>query len=283
MNKNYLHQDIYELAAKAQNRNYTLMRIKQLKIFSILVLAGLVSCNQDNIIVNWEKLFQDNSVTGTFVLKDVNASTTLIYNKERSNKEFVPASTFKILNSMIALQVSSIASVNDTIKWDGVEREFKPWNKDQTMRSALPISCVWFYQELARRTGEKQMQFWLTESDYGNKKIENNIDKFWLEGNLAISANEQIDFLEKLIKDELPFDKDIQKTVKEIMITDSTKNYVIHSKTGWSKGIGWNVGYVETKGNIWIFAMNIDMNDIKMANVRKTITYDILREQKIIE
>lgn len=127
------------------------------------------------------------------------------------------------------------------------------------------------------------MQKWITETNYGNKKIENTIDRFWIDGNLAISANEQIDFLEKLVKDKLPFDNDIQETVKEIMITDTTDAYIIHSKTGWSQNIGWNVGYIEAKNNVWIFAMNIDMHDIEMANIRKTLTYDILKEQRIIE
>lgn len=113
--------------------------------------------------------------------------------------------------------------------------------------------------------------------------IENKIDRFWLDGNLEISAIEQVEFLEKLIKDELPFDRDIRKRVKEIMITDSAKNYIIHSKTGWSNRIGWNVGYIETKNNVWIFAMNIDLNSMKTAINRKLITYDILREQGIIE
>ena len=146
-----------------------------------------------------------------------------------------------------------------------VDYEYKTWNKDQTMRSAFPVSCVWFYQELARRIGEKQMQKWINASNYGNKKIYNVIDRFWLDGNLEISASEQINFLEKLIKGELPFDKNIQKTAKEIMISDSTDDYIVHSKTGFSKKIGWNVGYIETKENIWIFAMNIDMDNSKMG------------------
>ncbi len=259
------------------------MKIKVLTIVLNLALLVFVSCNHDNSTDNWENFFQENNVNGTFVLKNLGTNEILIYNKERSNKEFVPASTFKILNSMIALQESSIESINDTIKWDGINRSFKSWNKDQTMKSALPISCVWFYQELARRTGQEKMQEWIDKTNYGNKKIENKIDRFWLDGNLAISANEQIDFLEKLVKNELSFDKNIQKTVKGIMITDSTTNYIIHSKTGWSQDIGWNVGYVEAKDNVWIFALNIDMENLSKGKLRKILTYDILSEQKIIK
>ena len=259
------------------------MEIKGFTIILILALLGFSSCNQDNSSDNWGAFFQENNVSGTFVLKDTRTNKTLIYNKERSCKEFVPASTFKILNSMIALQESLVANINDTIKWDGINSSFESWNKDQTMKSALPISCVWFYQELARRTGQEKMQEWIDKTNYGNKKIENEIDRFWLDGNLAISANGQIDFLEKLVKNELPFDEDIQETVKGIMITDSTNNYIIHSKTGWSQDIGWNVGYVEAKDNVWIFALNIDMESLSKGKLRNILTYDILKEQKIVE
>lgn len=256
------------------------MKIKGIIFF---VLLQLVSCNQEKNTSNWASFFNENNVKGTFVLKNTTTNEILTYNDDRSNKEFVPASTFKILNSMIALQELSISSINDTIKWDGLDRGYEPWNKDQTMKSAFPISCVWFYQQLARRTGRKKMQRWIAKSNYGNEKLDSELDRFWLDGRLAISAKGQIDFLERFVNNELPFDKNIQEVVKNIMLTDSTKNYTIYSKTGWSNNIGWNVGYVETKDNVWIFALNIDMNNMKMANVRKIITYDILEEQKIIE
>ena len=184
---------------------------------------------------------------------------------------------------MIALQTSAIKSVNDTIKWDGIDKGWKLWNKDQTMKTAMPISCVWFYQELARRIGKKQMQNWVDKVNYGNRNIGEKIDNFWLEGDLRISAKEQILFIEKLINNELQFDKKIQETVKEIMVTDSTEAYTIHSKTGWTNQIGWNVGYVETKKNKWIFAMNMDIIKEEDAKYRKKITYEILKIEQIIE
>ena len=215
-----------------------------------MFIFGVTSCNTTTY---WNSIFHKHNVTGTFVLKNISTQKTYLHDSNRSKKEFVQASTFKILNSMIALQVGAVASVDDTIKWDGVDHRYKSWNGDQTMRTALPISCVWFYQELARKVGEKKMQEWLTKVHYGNENIDNKITRFWLDGNLKISAIEQVEFIEKLVKNELPFDMYIQNIVKNIMITDSTSNYVIHSKTGWSKQIGWNVGYVEIKNGVWIF------------------------------
>ena len=259
------------------------MILKRTHILALIMLFGLSSCDRNHTESNWENLFQNHHVKGTFVLKDLGTGKTRVYNKKRSRQAFIPASTFKILNSMIALQTSSIESVDDTIKWDGVDRGYALWNKDHTMRTAFPVSCVWFYQELARRTGNEHMQKWVNDSNYGNMKIGPQIDRFWLDGDLRISAQEQINFIEKLIKNELPFDKTIQETVKSIMINDATDQYVVHAKTGWSQGVGWYVGYIESNNNTWIFSLNIDMDNINQAVIRKLLTYDILKEQGVIQ
>ena len=255
-----------------------------LKILTIILsLLILTSCAQEEKNIKWKKIFDKYNVKGTFVLKDISNDKMKIFNQERSDSVFLPASTFKILNSMIALQTSVINTINDTIKWDGIDKGWEQWNKDQTMKTAMPISCVWFYQELARRIGKKRMQKWVNKCNYGNKKLGGKIDNFWLKGDLRISAKEQILLIEKLIKNDLPFDKKIQETVKEIMITDSTRKYIIHSKTGWTNQIGWNVGFIETLNNKWIFAMNMDINNKKDTKYRKKITYEILKSENIIE
>ncbi len=259
------------------------MKIILSVILTILIFILDIGCNQQKRDKEWGRVFDKYSIKGTFLLKDISTNKLKVYNKNRADSAYLPASTFKVLNSMIALQTAVIESVNDTIKWDGVDRGWKLWNKDQTMKTAMPLSCVWFYQELAKRIGKKRMQKWINLADYGNKKIEHNIETFWLKGELRISAREQIRFLEKLIANKLPFDKEIQKTVKMLMITDSTANYVIHSKTGWINQIGWNIGYVETKNNKYIFAMNIGVLHKKDEGYRKKITYEILKTEQIIE
>ena len=252
-------------------------------IATVFTSTIIISCNQGESIKEWNKIFDNYNIKGTFLLKNISTNELKIYNEKRSDSTYLPAPTFKILNSMIALQTSSIKNVNDTIKWDGIDKGWKPWNKDQTMKTAMPISCVWFYQDLARRIGKEQMQKWIDLADYGNKKMGKEVDNFWLEGDLRISAKEQISFIEKLIADELPFDREIQETVKKLMITDSTANYVIHSKTGWTNQIGWNVGYIETNSNKWIFAMNQNIINKDDAKYRKKITYEILKTERIIE
>ena len=257
--------------------------MKPITFILLTTLLLSVNCSQSRVADKWKDIFEQYNITGTFVLKNLSTQEMKIYDQARSEQRFVPASTFKILNSMIALQTGVINRVEDTIRWDGTKRGLKSWNRDHTMRSAISVSCVWFYQELARRIGREKMSYWLEKADYGNKKIENRIDKFWLEGELSISAIEQVDFIQRLIKNDLPFDSQIQEVVKEIILTDANDEYTTHAKTGWSQKIGWYVGYIETKKDTWIFAMNMDMEDIQKAKYRKIITNDILKAEGIIK
>ncbi|MGZ2369456.1 class D beta-lactamase [Ancylomarina sp. YFZ004] len=292
-NRYYMEESKAEAAEKAYRRSqadtrkltYALVSIKDGEVVLQDVLIDGVSIKDivEKENEEWKHIFDKRHIKGTFVLKNMSTGDIKIYNSERSDSTYLPASTFKILNSMIALQSAAIKSVDDTIKWDGVDRGFAAWNKDHTMRTAMPVSCVWFYQELARRIGKEQMQYWVNQVAYGNKNIGKGIDDFWLEGDIRISANEQVAFIEKLINNQLPFDTEIQETVKELMVTDSAEKYTMHSKTGWTNQIGWNMGYIDTKNNRWIFAMNQDILQKQDAKYRKEITYEILKTEKIID
>ena len=233
------------------------------------------------------KSFVKRESNGCFVLYNTKNQTYQYINETRCDSSYLPASTFKIINSLISLEEGVVNGVYDTIKWDGKDRGWKNWNEDHCMASALENSVVWFYQELARRVGQENMQKWIDSVAYGNRRMGKDIDKFWLEGDIRISAKQQVDFLQKLINNELPFKNENQKIVKQIMLTDSTENYQIYSKTGWAirtrKQIGWLVGYVVAKDNTWIFALNMDIHQNPDAKYRKEIVYEILKEEEIID
>ncbi|MCI5139195.1 MAG: class D beta-lactamase, partial [Candidatus Electrothrix sp. AR1] len=160
------------------------------------------------------------------------------------------------------------------------------WNRDQSLETAFPISCVWFYQELAKRVGNSKYLSHLDTLDYGNMRTGPDVTTFWLEGDLKISAREQIDFLKKLYKNQLPYEGKYLETLKRIMVVDKTPQYVIRAKTGWAMRIkhqiGWYVGYVETSGQVWFFATNIDIESKIDATYRKEITMEALTLEGII-
>lgn len=236
---------------------------------------------------DWGKFFEEAGVHGCFLLYDLQNDSLHVYNPARMDSGCIPASTFKIPNSLIALETGVVRNEHDTIAWDGVQRFVPRWNADHDMSSAFQYSTVWFYQELARRIGHKRMQQYIDAIRYGNRDIGGGIDLFWLEGDLRITPREQITFLVRLRNNELPFSLETMSTVRRIMIVEQTESYVLRAKTGWgarlSPEIGWYVGYVERGGSVWFFANNIDMRKDEDAEARIGISRRILGELGLID
>lgn len=220
--------------------------------------------------------FQDLDIEGSIVIYDLNQDLTHQHNPERNATSFLPASTFKILNSLISLETGVIANELSILTWDGVDRSIPAWNRDHNMRTAFPASTVWFYQVLARRIGYERMQQWVAAADYGNHNIGNSdaIDTFWLNGDLRITPQQQIQFLQRLQSNSLPFSDDTLATVKDIMIVERTPDYIIRAKTGWALvgEVGWYVGYVEQNENTYFFATNIHIRDQTDLENRAEVT-----------
>lgn len=259
-------------------------------ILFLLSFVLTISGNNGKIIIeknDWAKYYNDVNLDGTFVLTKLNSDTLYYYNLERANKRYLPASTFKIPNSLIALETEVITDENEIIEWDGKIRFIEQWNKDQNLQSAIKYSCVWFYQELARRVGRDRMQLYVDLINYGNSKLGAQIDTFWLEGDIRISPMEQIDFLTAFINRQLPFKKRNIDIVEKILLIDSTNTFRLYAKTGWTARVGfqvgWYVGFVKKNNEIWIFALNIDINEKKDADNRESITRAILKGEGVID
>lgn len=254
---------------------------------SILLLAGMIlstSCLAQADDEDLAGLFSVRGVAGTIIITSLDGGTSYVYNETRSREQFLPASTFKMLNTLIALQEGAIRDEQEILKWDGTDKGRPEWNRDQSMASAFPASCVWFYQELARRVGDRKYQQYLRRLKYGNRKTGPDVTTFWLEGDLRISAVEQIAFMKKLVKEELPFSKGHMQVLKKLMTVEETSRYSLKAKTGWTgrNGIGWYVGYVETKGNTWLFAMNLDTVKLGDEKYRQEITREALKLKGIL-
>lgn len=232
-------------------------------------------------------VFKEANVEGSFLLYDQKQSRYLAYNTARCRTRFSPASTFKIFNSLAALETGVIADENEVIAWDSVQRDIKEWNQDHTLRSGIKYSVVWLYQELARRIGREKMQAYLDSVGYGNHTIGNKVDMFWLDGSLRISQEEQIDFLRKLHRNELPFSQRSIDIVKDIMTLEETPRWIYRGKTGWalrdSINTGWFVGYLERGDDVWFFATNIEMDGNRTLATRQEITRTILKKLNLFD
>ena len=184
------------------------------------------------------------------------------------------------------MEHGAVVNGTEIIKWDGQIRGMDVWNRDQSIETAFPVSCVWFYQELAKRVGLNAYQGYLQQINYGNGKVGQELTTFWLEGDLRISAYQHVNFLRKLVLRQFAFKETSYDLLKRIMVIERADSYTISGKTGWAtktdSPVGWIVGYVDTKNGTWLFATNIVMTKIEEAPKRMQITLDALKAKGII-
>ena len=243
---------------------------------------------------DFSPIFKKANVQGTFVLVDGQTGRTLRYNPERAQKRFLPASTYKIPNSLIAMETGVATGPDFTLKWNSTvapRQSWWPtvWGQDHTLKTALPNSVVWYYQELARRVGPERMQSYVDRFRYGNQNITGGIDRFWLTGGLRISAEEQVDFLRRFYSGKLGVSERTTRTVKELLVLEQTPQYRLSGKTGWAglgdpsvPEVGWFVGYLERDERVHFFAINIDIMKNEDAAARLSVTKAILRDLGLI-
>ncbi|WP_170170399.1 class D beta-lactamase [Hymenobacter perfusus] len=242
---------------------------------------------------DFQPQFARYGVQGSFLLYDEPAGQYVAYNLKRCRQRFLPASTFKIPNTLIGLQTGALPDTAEICRWDGVTRSFPQWNQDMTYARALRVSCVPCYQQLARRIGVARYQQWLRRLRYpGMVVTPATLDTFWLGGKSQISQVEQVDFLRRLQAETLPVEKRHQRAVKQLLILRKTPEYTLYGKTGWrfrsarNPDNGWLVGWLErADGRRAFFALNVEpqpgpINDDQFIASRRAVTEAVLRELK---
>lgn len=237
------------------------LRPSFLLLTGCLLLVGLAGCTapaRSETRPEWKSLYAPYGAEGCFVLLDEKQNLTYRSDSDCAAERFLPASTYKILNALIALESGTASGPDFELTWDGTYYPIDTWNRNQTLKSAMQNSVVWYYQELARREGAETIQKYLTASAYGNQNMGGPIDSFWLEGDLRISADEQITFLQKLVHNQLPFSAQNMAAVRSMILVEETPTYRLYAKTGWATRqlpqVGWYVGYLEENGQVYYFA-----------------------------
>jgi beta-lactamase class D len=278
------------------------------KCFLCFLLIILVSCKEEkkentdqqkevevvirSINLEFQKIIDDAGVKGAILIYD-------LQNKNYYSNDFswaetgkLPASTYKIPNTIIALETGVVVDQNTIFPWNGEKRFLKSWEEDLTFTQAFQRSCVPCYQEVAKKIGVKRMNAYLKKIQYGNIQVDStNLDSFWLQGNSRVNQFQQIDFLTRFYQSKLPISKRTEAIVKEIMVLQQTEKSILRGKTGWSIvddfHNGWFVGYVESGTEVFFFATNVEpisttFDQKKFQKSRKLITYKALEVFNIV-
>lgn len=275
------------------------MKIALISVLLILLLACTpadekpTQATSSKIVASsLQSIIKDAGVVGAILIYDLSEDTYYSNDFDRSATGQLPASTFKIPNTIVGLETGAIESETTIFKWDGAPKRFKSWEQDLVLRDAFHYSCVPCYQSVARQVGTKQMNAHLSKLSFGDMDVtKSNLDMFWLIGKSKITPFEQIQFLVKFYKRTLPISDRTHSIVKDMLVIEQGDKHILSGKTGWSVNgdinNGWFVGYLEKNGSAYFFATNIepsanfDMRDFSAA--RKQITSDGLMSLNIIE
>lgn len=218
-----------------------------------------------------------------------------------------PCSTFKIALSLMGFD-SRILKNENVPEWqykDEYKAEFDFWRCEQTPKSWIKKSCIWYSQVLTSILGPEKFQNYVNSFCYGNKDVSGNpgkndgLSRSWLCSSLKISPIEQIEFLKKLLKKTLPVSEYAHEQTQNLLyISDFADNWKLYGKTGggiypanqpvrsslgedanhvssvgWFarrscvSSVGWFVGWITNKqtNKTLIFAYLIKSNDDKIV------------------
>lgn len=266
-------------------------------VAGLFVTLLLAACSPNNITEDksLEKYFTENKVTGTFGIFDNNKGEFVIYNTTRfSDSAYLPASTFKIVNSLIGLETRKVKDSATVLPWDSTASGRPECDRSMTMSDAFRISCPPWYRELARRIGKDTMQHWLDTLGYAHRfqrfQIGNNLDTFWLDNSAKVTADEQMGLVKRLYFDQLPFQKRSQRIVRDMMRWEDNSNYKLSYKTGWGTSdkdhsLAWIIGWIEENRHPYFFVLQIETPDktADIPTIRMKMLKDILKQLGFLE
>jgi len=235
----------------------------------------------------WQEAFAAQGVRGTFVLYRPALDRFDVTDAERARTRFLPASTFKIANALIALDAGTLRDQHEVFRWDGKPKMRRAWERDHTLDSGMRESVVWMFQEIARRTGKARMKEGLHRLAYGNEDIGGGIDHFWLQGSLRISAMEQVEFLRRVREGRAGASARATRLARNALVVERTPQYTLYAKSGSTGAardpIAWWIGWIERGGvPVGYFAMNYPPAPRTPYAARIAIAQRILRDEGLL-
>jgi len=240
--------------------------------------------------------FEECHIRGSITIYDYKARKWITNDIKDSHYPTLPASTFKIVNTLIVLETGAVADEHEIVPWPGTTDTARYGVRpdiyhDMDVAEAFKRSAGWVYRELARKVGKERYRDYLTRLQYGNADLSTPDPDFWNYGPFAVSPVNQLEVLVGIYEERYPFfSKKAYAALKRLMIAEQQEAYTIRAKTGWTleggKDTGWWVGYVETKDNVYFFATRIikDRTTVNrdFSKCRMIITRKVLRQLGIL-
>ena len=226
--------------------------------------------------------FQDYE--GSFVLYDSAGKTWKIYDLARAQKRVAPDSTYKIYAALHGLEEGVISPEESEMEWDGRSCPFAEWERDQNLTSAMHNSVNWYFQRIDAGLGTGAVRKFLKKIHYGNETVGRDLALYWTDQTLKISPVEQVELFRKLYEHMLPFSDENMDAVIDALYLGFSYTVTLYAKpvTGllYNKNVnGWFTGCLETSGNVYYFAVNIQSDEGASGSRAAEIARKILEER----
>jgi len=187
---------------------------------------------------------------------------------------YSPASTFKIPLALMGFNSGVFVSKSEP-RWTppaGTSFFINAHKGPHTPATWMRDSAVWYSQELTTRLGMERFQNYVAKFAYGNQDVSgtpgkgDGLTEAWLMSSLQISAQEQVDFLQKLVDRTLPVSQKAYDLTRAILYREELwGGWKLYGKTGGgtlqdaarlptSRPQGWFVGWIEKSGRHIVFA-----------------------------
>lgn len=170
-----------------------------------------------------------------------------------------PSSTFKIALSLMSYDKGILIDEHNPVwPYEGQDCYLEIWKQDQDPASWMAFSPVWFSRRLTPQLGLDAIVTYLNAFQYGNCDFSGGLKQAWLNSSLKISPLEQLNFLRKLVLNELPVSEHAMQMTKKLLFVENFNGYDLFAKTGSDDTFAWLVGWFEKENQTLIFALKVD-------------------------
>ncbi|MGQ9367540.1 class D beta-lactamase [Azospirillum sp. ST 5-10] len=203
------------------------------------------------------------------------ASGTLLLEEGRCGARVTPASTFKIALSLMGYDSGVLVDGHaPALPFREGDPDWSPaWRATTDPARWMALSVVWYSQRITAALGEERFRRYVDAFGYGNGDVSgtpggnDGLRRAWISSSLAISPLEQVRFLGRLVRRELPVGAHATAMTRRITAVGTLAGgWEVHGKTGTgapagrdgtldrNRPYGWFVGWATRGERTVVFA-----------------------------
>ncbi|BFR48521.1 class D beta-lactamase [Nitratidesulfovibrio sp. HK-II] len=222
-----------------------------------------------------------------------------------------PCSTFKIAISLMGYDAGILIDETHPVRPydESLNVAYDMWKQPHDPVMWMRNSCVWYSQATTRELGMERFKAYVDRLGYGNRDVsgrrgpsgrggtDDGLTRSWLSSSLAVSPQEEVDFIGRLVRSELPVSAHAQEMTRRILfVQDMQGGWKLYGKTGSGvrllpdgtrvedRQVGWFVGWVRNgDGRTVLFAHLLEDEDDNPAPAgRRSRDAAIVKVQRLL-